>query len=63
MLGGNKQHYYIGLAVFLVFASFTVFLSRRDEHVVYDKVAKVPYKCPSTADGWVPLFLCDFSKV
>ncbi|KAH3920446.1 hypothetical protein HBH56_004610 [Parastagonospora nodorum] len=52
MLGGNRQHYYIGLAVFIVFASFTIFLSRQDDHVLYNQIGKVPYKCASTGvDG------------
>jgi hypothetical protein len=48
-MSGQRQ-YYIGLAVFIVLLSFTFFLFHEDDGVVYDKydkVAKVPYRCPS----------------
>jgi hypothetical protein len=51
----SHRHYYVGLAVFIVLLSFTFFLFHEDDAVVstqYDKANKVPYKCPSSTEGY-----------
>jgi hypothetical protein len=52
----SQRHYYVGLAVFIVLLSFTFFLFHEDDAVVvstqYDKANKVPYKCPSSTEGY-----------
>ncbi|KAF2027173.1 hypothetical protein EK21DRAFT_72543 [Setomelanomma holmii] len=40
-----QRYYFIGLAVFFVLVSFTFFFFRQDEPLVYEKIAKVPYRC------------------
>ncbi|KAL5118664.1 hypothetical protein ACEQ8H_003341 [Pleosporales sp. CAS-2024a] len=50
MVDNNRQLYYVGLAALLVFAWFAVFLSRRDERVVYAQAGQVPYNSPSPTD-------------
>lgn len=39
----TQRYYYVALAVFLVFLSFSFFLFR-SEPVAYDKVVKSPYR-------------------